>query len=172
MFGVCRPACHDSSLYRIVLVLFMEAVVLSQVFVAFNIFNQHIVHVYWGVVYGDNFAIFIIRSSRLLSSDSSCSIFCSFYGVSVDKNMSSVKRRWVRNSVFIFTPLFSQINLLSRLSNFAVNSLGVMMTPHLTPLSILIFSLYLYNCRLFVTEMSADPYSVHRGISFAISWYT
>ena len=30
VFGVCRPACHDSSLYLFVLVLFIEAVVLSQ----------------------------------------------------------------------------------------------------------------------------------------------
>ena len=29
VFGVCRPACHDSSLYLFVLVLFLEAVVLS-----------------------------------------------------------------------------------------------------------------------------------------------
>ena len=51
VFGVCRPACHDSSLYLFVLVLFLEAVVLSQVHVAMDIFYQHIVHVYWGVVY-------------------------------------------------------------------------------------------------------------------------
>ena len=51
VFGVCRPACHDSSLYLFVLVLFLEAVVLSQVHVALDIFYQHIVHVYWGVVY-------------------------------------------------------------------------------------------------------------------------
>ena len=31
VFGVCRPACHDSSLYLFGLVLFLEAVVLSQV---------------------------------------------------------------------------------------------------------------------------------------------
>ena len=34
VFGVCRPACHDSSLYLFILVLFLEAVVLSQVHVA------------------------------------------------------------------------------------------------------------------------------------------
>ena len=62
VFGVCRPACHYSSLYLFVLVLFLEAVVLSQVHVAFNIFYQRIVHVYRGV--------------RLLSSDSSCEISC------------------------------------------------------------------------------------------------
>ena len=31
VFGVCCPACHDSSLYLYVLVLFLEAVVLPQV---------------------------------------------------------------------------------------------------------------------------------------------
>ena len=36
VFGVCRPACHDSSLYLFVLVLFLEAVVLSQVHQARN----------------------------------------------------------------------------------------------------------------------------------------
>ena len=50
VFGVCRPACHDSSLYLFDLVLFLEAVVLSQIHVALDIFYQHIVHVYWGVV--------------------------------------------------------------------------------------------------------------------------
>ena len=49
VFGVCRPACHDSSLYLFVMVLFLEAVVLSQVHI--DIFYQHIVHVYRGVVY-------------------------------------------------------------------------------------------------------------------------
>ena len=42
VFGVCRPACHDSSLYLFVLVLFLEAVVLSQVHVALDIFYQQI----------------------------------------------------------------------------------------------------------------------------------
>ena len=51
VFGVCHPACHDSSWYLFVLVLFREAVVLSQVHVALYIFYQHIVHVYRGVVY-------------------------------------------------------------------------------------------------------------------------
>ena len=51
VFGVCRPACHDSSLYLFVLVLFLEAVVLSQVHVAWDMFYQHIVSVYRGVVY-------------------------------------------------------------------------------------------------------------------------
>ena len=42
-FSVCRPACHDSSLCLFVLVLFLEAVVLSQVHVALDIFYRHIV---------------------------------------------------------------------------------------------------------------------------------
>ena len=42
VFGICCPACHDSSLYLFVLVLFLEAVVLSQVHVALDIFYQHI----------------------------------------------------------------------------------------------------------------------------------
>ena len=51
VFGVCRPACHDFSLYLFVVVLFLEAVVLSHVHLALGIFYQHIVNVYWGVVY-------------------------------------------------------------------------------------------------------------------------
>ena len=57
VFGVCRPACHDSSLYLLVLVLFLEAVVLSQVHVALDIFYQHIVHVDWGVVYNHHICL-------------------------------------------------------------------------------------------------------------------
>ena len=53
VFGVCRPACHDSSLYIVVPVLFLDAVVLSQLHVALDIFYQHIVHVHWGVVYNE-----------------------------------------------------------------------------------------------------------------------
>ena len=144
VFGVCRPACHDSSLYLFVLVLFLEAVVLSQVHVAWDIFYQHIVHVYRGVVFNHHlvFAMFILRPIRLLSSDSSCSICCSSCGVSVHRNMSSAKRRLERNCPSIFTPLFSQFNLLNMLSNVAVNSLGERVSPCLTPLLILIFSLF------------------------------
>ena len=57
VFGVCRPACHDSSLHLVVLVLFLEAVVLSQVHVAWDIFYQDIVHVYKGVVYNHNLCL-------------------------------------------------------------------------------------------------------------------
>ena len=57
VFGICRPACHDSSLYLFVLVLFLETVVLSQVHVALDIFYQHIVHVYRGVVYNHHLCL-------------------------------------------------------------------------------------------------------------------
>ena len=82
--------------------------------------------------------MFILRPICLLSSDSSCSICCSYCGVSVHRNISSAKRRLERNSPSIFTPLFSQFNLLNMLSNVAVNSLGEMVSPCLTPLLILI----------------------------------
>ena len=88
--------------------------------------------------------MFILRPICLLSSDSSCSICCSSCGVSVHRNMSSAKRRLERNSPSIFTPLFSQFNLLNILSNVAVNSLSEMVSPCLTPLLILIFSLSLF----------------------------
>ena len=50
VFSVCLPACHDSSLYLFVLVLFLEDV-------ALNIFYQHIVHVYRGVVYNHHLCL-------------------------------------------------------------------------------------------------------------------
>ena len=40
VYSVSRPACHASSLYLFVLVLFLEAVVLSHVHVALDIFYQ------------------------------------------------------------------------------------------------------------------------------------
>ena len=94
----------------------------------------------------------ILRLIRLLSSDSYCSISCSYCGVSVHRNMSSAKRRLEIHYTSIFTPLFSQFNLLNMLSNVAVNRLGEMVSPCLTPLLILIFSLSL--CRCTVTELS------------------
>ena len=57
VFGVCRSACQDYSLYLFVLVLFIEAVVLSQVHVAWDIFYQHIAHVYRGVVYNHHLCL-------------------------------------------------------------------------------------------------------------------
>ena len=68
VFGVCRPACHHSSLYLFVLVLFLEAVVLSQVHVAWDIFYQHIVHVYRGVVYNHHLCLCDVHLKTHLSS--------------------------------------------------------------------------------------------------------
>ena len=48
VFGVRRPACHDSSFYLLVLVLFPDTAVLPQLL---SHFYQHIVHVDLGVVY-------------------------------------------------------------------------------------------------------------------------
>ena len=114
---------------------------LSQVHVALDIFYLHIVHVYRGVVYNHHLCLCDVhlKTHSPISSDSSCSICCSYCGVS----MSSAKRRWERNSLSIFTPLFSQFNLLNMLSSVAVNNLGEMVSPCLTPLLILIFSLSL-----------------------------
>ena len=109
------------------------------------------------------FAMFILRPIRLLSSDSSCSICCSSCGVSVHRNMSSARRRWERNYPSMFTPLFSPFNLLNMLSDVAVNSLGGLVSPCLTPLLILIFSLPLCICT--VTELSVY-------MSFRISMYS
>ena len=164
VFGVCRPACHDSSLYLFVLIHFLEAVALSQVHVAWHIFHQHIVYKGLSTTITFIFAMFILRPIRLLSTDSSCSMCCSSCGVSVHRNMSSAKRRLERNSPSIFTPLFSQFNLLNMLSNVAVNSLGEMVSLCLTPLLILIFSISL--CRCTVTELSVYY------MSFRISMYT
>ena len=68
LFGVCRPACHDSSLYLFVLVLFLEAVVLSQVHVAWDIFYQHIVPVYKGVVYNHRLCLCDVHLKTHLST--------------------------------------------------------------------------------------------------------
>ena len=103
------------------------------------------------------FAMFNIRPICLLSSDSSCSICCSSCGISLHNNMSSAKRRLVRNYPYIFTPLFSQFNLLNMLSSVAVNSLCEMMPPCLTHLLTLIFSLSLYRSADII-EMSAQIY--------------
>ena len=128
-----RSACHDSSSYLFVLVIFLEAMVLFQVHVTLDIY-QHIFHVI-GVLSTTItfvFAMFILRPIRLLSWDSYCSICCCYCGVSVHRNMSSATRRLEKNYPSIATPLFSQFNLLSILSNVAVNSFGEMVSPCLT----------------------------------------
>ena len=50
VFGVCRPAGNDSSMYLFILVLFLDAVAVPRVYVAFNIFYQHIFQVYLGLL--------------------------------------------------------------------------------------------------------------------------
>ena len=52
-----QPAMILRCISRFVLVLFLEAVVLSQVHVAWDIFYQHIVHVYRGVVYNHHLCL-------------------------------------------------------------------------------------------------------------------
>ena len=92
VFGICRPACHDSSLYLFVLVIFLEAVVLSKytqpwtfaistLFTFIGVLSTTITFV---------FAMFIVRPIHLLSSDSSCSICCSSGGVYLHSNMPSL----------------------------------------------------------------------------------
>ena len=52
----------------------------------------------------------------------------------------------LRNYSFIFTPVFSQFNLLNMFSSVAVNSLGEMVSPCVTPALIQILSLSLCVC--------------------------
>ena len=56
--------------------------------------------------------IHFFRKVHFAQRTEACSICCSSCGVSVHRNMSSAKRRLERNSPSIFTPLFSQFNLL------------------------------------------------------------
>ena len=42
VFGICCPACHDASSYLFVLVLCLEAVVCTQVYVTLHIFYHHV----------------------------------------------------------------------------------------------------------------------------------
>ena len=72
VFGVCRPACHDSALYLFVLVIFLEAVVLSQVHVALD-FSISTLFTFIGVLSKTTtvvFAMFIVRRCG------SCSLSC------------------------------------------------------------------------------------------------
>ena len=48
VFRVCRPAYNDSSVHLVVRVLFLDALVLPHVCIAFKMCCQHIVHVLWG----------------------------------------------------------------------------------------------------------------------------
>ena len=71
--------CHDSSLYLFVLVLFLEAVVLSQVHVALDIFYQHIVYVYWVVVYNYHLCLCDVH----LKTHSKIPIFNPYLGTNI-----------------------------------------------------------------------------------------
>ena len=75
-FGVCRPACHDSSLYLFVLVICNEAVALIQAYSAFNIFYMHLVNVDWGVAYNHHiclvFVMFIFTTIWQLQQRGGC----------------------------------------------------------------------------------------------------
>src|ERR1700743_3536919 len=57
--------------------------------------------------------------------------------------MSSAKRRWFKNFPFMFIPISFQSNFLKTLSRLVVNNLGEMVSPCLTPLSILNLSVFL-----------------------------
>ena len=57
VIGVCRPTCHDSSMYLFVLVLFLEVVALSQVYVAFNISIGTLLTFIGGVVYNNHLCL-------------------------------------------------------------------------------------------------------------------
>ena len=54
-----QPAMHDASLNLCILVIFLEAIVLPQegLYVAFNIFCLHIIHLDWGVVYSHHLCL-------------------------------------------------------------------------------------------------------------------
>ena len=123
MFDVCRSACHDSSFYLFVLLLFLQTVVLSQVYVAFNMFYQHIVHVNWSVVYNHHRCLYdVIFKPTYQSSDSSCSICCNSCGAPEHKNMSSANWRLLKNSPSI---LIHTLVLPVEPSKYAdVNSVG------------------------------------------------
>ena len=119
MSGVCRPACHDSSVYLFVMVLYFEVVVLPQVGPC--IFYHHTVHVYCSVYNHQHFLCdFIFTPICLLSSDSSCITCCNYCWIPKHQNMSPAMRRILRKCPSIFTPLFSQFNLPKNvLSNVA-----------------------------------------------------
>ena len=51
------PSLPRFFLYLFVLVIFLEPVALSQVYVAFNSFYQHIIYVYWGAVYNHHLCL-------------------------------------------------------------------------------------------------------------------
>ena len=68
VFGICRPACHHSSLYLFVRVLFLEAVALFHVYITFNIFYQHILNFYWSVVCNHHLCLCYVHPKTHLST--------------------------------------------------------------------------------------------------------
>ena len=131
-------------------VLFLKPVGLSQVYVAFNILNQHIGRIYLNVclqpslltlrcLYSDLFGYF----HRI--------VLVAYVVVPVHKNISAAKQCLLGNSPSIFTPLFSQFNFLTMHSSVAVNSLD-RWCPHVLLLLNPGFSHSLYRCT--VTELS------------------
>ena len=138
VFGVCRPACHDSSVLFQVHVS-VNSCAISTLFTCIGVLSSTITFV---------FAMFILRHICLLKSDRPCSICCSSCGVSVYKNMALAKRKLVRNYSPIFTPLFSQFNLLNMLSSVAVNSLNDMVSPVL----LLSWSWFSHSLRAYLGE--------------------
>ena len=69
VFGLCRPVCHDYSLYifvlvLFVLVLFLDAVVVYQVHVALDLSYLQIVHVYWGSVYNHHLCLYSVLKTH------------------------------------------------------------------------------------------------------------
>ncbi len=110
------------------------------------------------------FAMFILRPIRVLSSGSSLSICCSSCGVSVHRNIYVISKAEIgkKFSVYLHGLVLPVLNMLS---NVAVNSLGEMVSPRLTPLLIPIVSLSLCRCRPTVIELSVY-------LSFRMSMYT
>ena len=141
-------------------------------FFSFFLFIAHVYRCVVSTTITFVFAMFILIPIRLLSSDSSCSICCSSCGVSVHRNMSSEKRRLERNSPFIFTPLFSQFNLLNMLSKVAVNSLDEMVSPCLTPLLILLFLTLVVEmyCHWDIRIYVFQDFYVHIFYSLFLQW--
>ena len=100
VFGVCRPACHDSSLNFFFLVLFLDLLVLPEDYVAFAVLYQHIVHADLGVVDNHHLSSFFdvhLQTVSAPSSGSFCITCCNYSGVPVHRHMSSTKGRLLRN---------------------------------------------------------------------------
>ena len=121
VFGICRPAYHDASLYLLVIVLFRVAtntpyLSVCTLFTLIVVLSTTITFVY--MRYSSSYPV------CLLSSDCSCRICCNFVVIPCIRIMSPAERTLQRNCASIFTPLFSLFNLLIMLFRVPVNSLG------------------------------------------------